>query len=440
MKPHRRSFLLGVVMTAAACENAPTTAGPPARLAIVSGNEQQGAVGQTLERMLAVRVTDGNGEPMPGVHVTWAVTGGGGSASPVRSVSNAFGVARARWVLGHSLLAPQTLRASAGGAAAAVFGATAALGTGTTAAASSGSGQTGPVLTALPQPLVVEVRANGVPVEGLQVQWTASSGTLSDDGGGTVTDARGRASVRWTTAERAGAHMATAQVQGVGATMFTATVTPGAPAEVITQGSVFTRSRGPEYVGFRYAGESYEQHFVVVDAYRNPVAGVPMHFSASFGTASPLTQTTDASGRASASWAIPRSLDGQPRTGGETVLASLRAGVAGREISGFALADVVYFATSLFIVPDAQTVGPGTRATYDVVLEDRFGTRFPITRDYPLCSLSWSAPAAVELAPVHPSSRNSPIQATSSTPGTYAITATCRGSANPTGTATLTVR
>lgn len=51
---------------------------PRAVLSIVSGNNQKGKAGEMLGELLWVRVTDGEGNLVPHVTVTWAVTSGGG--------------------------------------------------------------------------------------------------------------------------------------------------------------------------------------------------------------------------------------------------------------------------------------------------------------------------------------------------------------------------
>lgn len=56
--------------------------GPPAALAIVSGDGQQGKAGEALDEKLVVRVIDADGEGVGGALVTWDVTYGAGSFDP----------------------------------------------------------------------------------------------------------------------------------------------------------------------------------------------------------------------------------------------------------------------------------------------------------------------------------------------------------------------
>lgn len=72
---------------------ATATAGAAASIAVHGGNNQTGATGSTFATPLQVLTTDQFGNPVAGVTVTWAVTGGGGSVAPTTSVSNAQGIA-----------------------------------------------------------------------------------------------------------------------------------------------------------------------------------------------------------------------------------------------------------------------------------------------------------------------------------------------------------
>lgn len=65
----------------------------------VSGDAQNGALGQLVPDSLVARVRDQNGNVMSNVSVTWTVVGGGGSASSAGTTSSA-GLAGAAWTLG----------------------------------------------------------------------------------------------------------------------------------------------------------------------------------------------------------------------------------------------------------------------------------------------------------------------------------------------------
>lgn len=74
---------------------------PPATtIEVFSGNGQTAAPGAPLSAPLVVQVTDGDGDPVSGVVVSWAVLTGGGNISPFTSTSNAAGTASAQLTLG----------------------------------------------------------------------------------------------------------------------------------------------------------------------------------------------------------------------------------------------------------------------------------------------------------------------------------------------------
>jgi hypothetical protein len=79
---------------------------------LLSGNAQTGTENAALPEAIAVRVLDRHGDPVAGVAVEWAVTGGGGSLAPLSSTTDESGGARATWTLG--AVGTNTAGASAG--------------------------------------------------------------------------------------------------------------------------------------------------------------------------------------------------------------------------------------------------------------------------------------------------------------------------------------
>ena len=75
-------------------------AGPPAKLAVVAGDEQTGRVAAPLAKPIALRVVDGAGNGVPGVELTLHTSGGTLSDSVL--TSDSAGLARARWTLPRS--------------------------------------------------------------------------------------------------------------------------------------------------------------------------------------------------------------------------------------------------------------------------------------------------------------------------------------------------
>jgi hypothetical protein len=87
--------------------------GTVTRMEPVAGDGQRAAVGTSVAVQPAVRVVDQDGEPVAGVRVTFAVTGGGGSIEGADQTTNDNGVARVgTWTLGASPAA-NTLEARA---------------------------------------------------------------------------------------------------------------------------------------------------------------------------------------------------------------------------------------------------------------------------------------------------------------------------------------
>ena len=72
----------------------------PASLTAVAGDAQTAPALSSLPQDPAVRVEDEDGVPIPGVTVTFRVIAGEGAVDPEQAVSDATGVASARWTLG----------------------------------------------------------------------------------------------------------------------------------------------------------------------------------------------------------------------------------------------------------------------------------------------------------------------------------------------------
>ncbi len=155
---------------------ATATAGAAATLAIVGGNGQTAPPNARVPQPLGVRVTDAFGNPVPGVTVTWTVTGGGGSITAT-SRTEANGIAQALWTLGPAEGA-NTATATAPGTSPVTFTATAQVGPldrieVTPATLSFASlGETAQ-LTARP------MDAQGNTVSGVTLTWTSVNGAVA---------------------------------------------------------------------------------------------------------------------------------------------------------------------------------------------------------------------------------------------------------------------
>jgi hypothetical protein len=72
----------------------------PAVMTLTGGDGQRAPVGSRLPDPLRIQVTDAAGNGAQGVTVNWSVLTGGGSISPVSSVTNSAGIASAAFTLG----------------------------------------------------------------------------------------------------------------------------------------------------------------------------------------------------------------------------------------------------------------------------------------------------------------------------------------------------
>jgi adhesin/invasin len=151
------------------------------KIAAFSGNGQSGPAGSALAQPLVVLVTDELDLPVEGQGVVFEIQSGAGTVSPDTTLTGVDGHASTSWSLGASAGAQQLQARAFGngvsGTVAIKLNATALAGTGSTLTLVSGDGQTGPVLSALADSLVVKVTdAVGNPVSGVEVLWSASGG------------------------------------------------------------------------------------------------------------------------------------------------------------------------------------------------------------------------------------------------------------------------
>jgi uncharacterized repeat protein (TIGR01451 family) len=85
----------------------------PATLALVSGDNQTGTVGQPLAAPLVVKVTDATNRPVPNVQVTFSVLAGGGTVAQSPVSTNTQGLASTTLTLGQTA-GPNSVTATAG--------------------------------------------------------------------------------------------------------------------------------------------------------------------------------------------------------------------------------------------------------------------------------------------------------------------------------------
>jgi hypothetical protein len=205
--------------------SATAEAGPPATVAIVSGQQQRGPAGQPLPKPIVLEVSDALGNGIP--NAVLSVRTAQGTLTDTAPVTNAQGRATVRWTLGPT----------AGDQRAEVR--LAAVDTVVTLTAKAAAGPPARIaVTSVPpgkgaasgtlgiQATVTDAQGN--PVQGVQVSFTATAGSLSPSR--FRTDATGKAAVSWTPPRVAGDQRVTAVVSG---TRIAATHTMRAPAATI---------------------------------------------------------------------------------------------------------------------------------------------------------------------------------------------------------------
>jgi hypothetical protein len=143
----------------------------------------------------------------------------------------------------------------------------------------AGSGQTAPIGTTLPQPLVARLQdAAGQPVSGKLVLFSVRGSNGALDGGrrnlAVASDASGQAQVHLTLGTRAGAGNQVVEASAVGfagPAVFVASALPGAPAQIVVDS-------GDQQLGV--AGQALPRPLVaaVVDAGANRLAGIAATF------------------------------------------------------------------------------------------------------------------------------------------------------------------
>jgi hypothetical protein len=222
---------------AAVTFTATSQSGAAASITAIGGNAQTGDVGAALADSLVVVVRDAAGNPVAGADVAWSVAAGGGTVSPLPSVTNASGVAKIVWTLGLKADVHHIVSAAVFGVTPASFTATPRIPASLVLAKTAGDAQAAVVGAALADSLEVTTRLpDGRLVEGVRVSWVtaAGHGTVAPRAERTAADGKLRA--RWTLGATPGSQQAVARWHGsdgapADSVTFTATATapPGAP-------------------------------------------------------------------------------------------------------------------------------------------------------------------------------------------------------------------
>jgi hypothetical protein len=226
-----------ILLAACGGDSAGPDGGEPSAIAVVSGDNQTGRVGEALAAPLVARITDARGQPVGGATVTFSVASGGGSLTATVVTSAADGTAQTSWTLGTRVADAQQAQGSvstAAGARNVTFRATPSPGNPASVAVASGNNQSRGPGTELAEPIAALVAdAFGNPVPGVQVAWSVTAGGGTVTPAASVTDASGIARATWTLGQSVGGHAAQAAVTGL--TTVAAFAAQAVPAPTITE-------------------------------------------------------------------------------------------------------------------------------------------------------------------------------------------------------------
>jgi hypothetical protein len=166
---------------------------------LLAGDGQSGVAGALLSDSIAARVEDRFKNPVPGVSVQWSAGAAHGTLSPATRITAADGIARAAWTLGLTVGQPQSAIADVTGLTRATVRATARPPSDARLSMVAGDQQRGGRGATLRDSLVVRLTtADGRPLVGAIVRWSATEGGGSLLAAQSATGLDGRAVARWT--------------------------------------------------------------------------------------------------------------------------------------------------------------------------------------------------------------------------------------------------
>lgn len=282
-------------------------AGTPVSVVATSDVAQSGVVGSPVPHSPGVAVRDIHGYPVPGVMVQFTPAAASGTVVNLTATTDSEGIARAgAWTLGTGV-GLQQLTAHVAGLPVIAFSATAAPGSATRLTALTSTGFFATVGTVIsPAPSVRVTDQYGNPVANANVVFqridllgTGTTVAASANGTATMLD--------WRAGTTAGVtETLTATLPGQAAEVrFTVTTVAGAPTMLL-----LANGSAEEQAGIRGEAVTLRPAVVVVDLYRNPIAGAVVSWVPSAGTVvgsnADRTSTSNAQGLASvASWTLP---------------------------------------------------------------------------------------------------------------------------------------
>jgi hypothetical protein len=198
----RTTAALALVVAVFACK--PVEPPVPVGLAVVQGNNQMAQAGTELPAQIVVRLVDIDGAPVPDFNVGFVVLAGGGTVNPSAAPTDENGEVKVKWTLGPNE-SDQSIMATSGTVEPAQVFATGLLPANLIVA--QGAGQAANAGAGLPNPIVVRVVGpNNVPLKGIPVAFTVTSGGGLISPASGVTNASGEVQSRWTLGPQPGLH------------------------------------------------------------------------------------------------------------------------------------------------------------------------------------------------------------------------------------------
>lgn len=249
--------------------------GPPSRIEVVLGADQDATVGTTVPVPPAVRIVDANGRGVTGIAVNFVVAAGNGTVNGGDSlITNAEGIATVgEWRLG-PLAGVQQLRAEASGFTFQVLiSANAKPGAPASVQAIVGGGALAAIISqpVIPTPTVRVRDGFGNPIPGTTVSFIATLGGGTVTGAEQVTDELGRAQVGgWTLGPVPGTNRMIARTANGLIATFNANGV-GLPA-------AFEAASPEQQSGFTNFGVPQTPRVAVRDAIGQGLQGIPVVF------------------------------------------------------------------------------------------------------------------------------------------------------------------
>jgi adhesin/invasin len=291
------------VVTAALTGAAPVafsiraTAGTAAQIGTGTALPASLVVGSTAP--ITAIITDRFGNRVAGVPVAFTSTTGTATIAPASATSDENGIAAASVTLGR-VAGPETIQAAVSGLTGSplVFTTTALPGPAAMLVKVGVDPAPAPAGTALSDVLRVRVTDQfNNPVTGATITWSTTGGTLVSTTTASIAD--GVTSNRLTLGTVAGSFLVTAALAGATPVTFSIRVTAGTAAQIAV---------GTALPASLVVGSTAPLAAIITDRFGNRVAGVPVAFTSTTGTAtvSPAAAISDENGIAAASVTLGR--------------------------------------------------------------------------------------------------------------------------------------